>query len=256
MILWTTEVHERDELKALIGAGQVDGVVVMEIGLVDERIGLLGEAGVPFALIGRPERSGRLPYVDIDFDATLGAALEHLAGLGHRTIGLISGVESEAASRHGPSQRVIWAFDTAIGSHGLVGVTRPCTDTPGAGREIFISLLADQPDMTALISMRDLATVGVLDAIEAHGRRVPDDFSVLAILCSSAVAALCRPRLTALVPQIRRLAENAVDELIDRIEGRPPARRPRLLPSMLQLGASTGPAPPIANPRHSESGAQ
>lgn len=110
--------------------------------------------------------------------------------------------------------------------------------------------------MTALISMRDLATVGVLDAIEAHGRRVPDDFSVLAILCSSAVAALCRPRLTVLVPQIRRLAENAVDELIGRIEGRPPARRPRLLPSMLQLGASTGPAPPIANPRHSESGAQ
>src|SRR6266568_2272768 len=55
MILWTAEVHERAELKALTGAGLVDGVIVMEIRLDDDRIGLLRDAGLPF----RDDRADR-----------------------------------------------------------------------------------------------------------------------------------------------------------------------------------------------------
>ena len=242
VLLWTTEVHQQDELKALIGAGQVDGVIVMEVRSSEDRIALLDAAGMPYALIGRPAAAGRLPYVDIDFDATIGAALEHLTGLGHRAIGLLSGAESDDASQHGPSRRVVQAFDAAIAARGLIGRTRPCEDTPDAGREAFTALLSDCPDLTALISMRDLAMVGVLDAVEHRGWSVPADFSLLAILCSSAVAALSRPRLTALVPQIKELSETAVGLLVSRIEDRPRARRPRLLPSTLHPGSSTGPA--------------
>src|SRR6266702_2143183 len=57
MILWTAEVHERAELKALTGAGLVDGVIVMEIRLDDDRIGLLRDAGLPFAMIGQTDHS-------------------------------------------------------------------------------------------------------------------------------------------------------------------------------------------------------
>ena len=40
MVLWTTQIHESAELKALTGSGLVDGVIVMEVRLVDERVDL------------------------------------------------------------------------------------------------------------------------------------------------------------------------------------------------------------------------
>src|ERR1019366_5844019 len=38
MVLWTTQIHESAELKAVTGSRLVDGVIVMAGGLVDERI--------------------------------------------------------------------------------------------------------------------------------------------------------------------------------------------------------------------------
>lgn len=59
-----------EELRHLTGLGLVDGVLLMEVGLDDERTEFLLEAGVPFSMIGRTRDPGAIDYADIDFAAT------------------------------------------------------------------------------------------------------------------------------------------------------------------------------------------
>jgi DNA-binding LacI/PurR family transcriptional regulator len=79
--------------------------------------------------------------------------------------------------------------------------------------------------------------------IEARGRSIPADFSVMSIVSSTAVAKMSRPHLTTAAPPAKKLGELAVKQLISQIEGRARTVRPRLLPCTLHIGASTGPAP-------------
>jgi DNA-binding LacI/PurR family transcriptional regulator len=221
----------------------VDGVIVMEIRLDDDRIDLLREAGLPFSMIGQTADNNGLSYVDIDFETTVQEAIDYLTGLGHTKIALVNRTETEFATKYGPTVRVTGAFEAIMRERGLVAVSTPCADAPDAGREIFARLLLEHPDLTAIVSMNDLAMVGVVGAIEAHGWSIPADFSVMSIVSSVAVAQLSRPRLTTSAPQTAKLSQNAVKQLVAQIEGKPRTVRTRLLPCTLHVGASTGPVP-------------
>jgi DNA-binding LacI/PurR family transcriptional regulator len=243
MVLWTTQIHESAELKALTGSGLVDGVIVMEVRLVDERIDLLREAGLPFTLIGQTQNTQDLSYVDIDFEATVREAVCHLTELGHTQIALLSRSGSELIDRYGPTVRVNDAFGAVMAERQLRPWARSCADDPEAGRLAFADFLNDSPDLSAIISMNDRATIGVIDGIENAGWSVPDDFSVMALVTSATVAQLSRPRLTTLAPQTARLSQRAVHKLVAQIEGTDPPDESPLLPCRLDKGASTGPKP-------------
>ena len=250
MVLWTTQIHESAELKALTGSGLVDGVIVMEVRLVDERIDLLREAGLPFTLIGQTQNTQDLSYVDIDFEATVREAVRHLTELGHTQIALLTRSESEFIDRYGPTVRVNDAFAAVMAERGLTPRALPCADDPEAGRVAFADFLDDSPDLSAIISMNDRATVGVIDAIEGAGWSVPGDFSVMSLVTSATVAQLSRPRLTTLAPQTALLSRRAVHKLVAQIEGTDPPDESPLLPCLLDMGASTGPKPHGRNIAH------
>lgn len=250
MVLWTTQIHESAELKALTGSGLVDGVIVMEVRLVDERIDLLREAGLPFTLIGQTQNTQDLSYVDIDFEATVREAVRHLTELGHTQIALLTRSESEFIDRYGPTVRVNDAFAAVMAEQGLTPRALPCADDPEAGRVAFADFLDDSPDLSAIISMNDRATVGVIDAIEGAGWSVPGDFSVMSLVTSATVAQLSRPRLTTLAPQTALLSRRAVHKLVAQIEGTDPPDESPLLPCLLDMGASTGPKPHGRNIAH------
>ena len=250
MVLWTTQIHESAELKALTGSGLVDGVIVMEVRLVDERIDLLREAGLPFTLIGQTQNTQDLSYVDIDFEATVREAVRHLTELGHTQIALLTRSESEFIDRYGPTVRVNDAFAAVMAQRGLTPRALPCADDPEAGRVAFADFLDDSPDLSAMISMNDRATVGVIDAIEGAGWSVPGDFSVMSLVTSATVAQLSRPRLTTLAPQTALLSRRAVHKLVAQIEGTDPPDESPLLPCLLDMGASTGPKPHGRNIAH------
>ncbi len=250
MVLWTTQIHESAELKALTGSGLVDGVIVMEVRLVDERIDLLREAGLPFTLIGQTQNTQDLSYVDIDFEATVREAVRHLTELGHTQIALLTRSESEFIDRYGPTVRVNDAFAAVMAQRGLTPRALPCADDPEAGRVAFADFLDDSPDLSAIISMNDRATIGVIDAIEGAGWSVPGDFSVMSLVTSATVAQLSRPRLTTLAPQTALLSQRAVHKLVAQIEGTDPPDESPLLPCLLDMGASTGPKPHGRNIAH------
>ncbi|MFF1307708.1 LacI family DNA-binding transcriptional regulator [Streptomyces sp. NPDC058307] len=150
----------------------------------------------------------------------------HLAGLGHRRIGLVAGLPglSTTAERiTGYRQGLTTAripYDDHLVVHG---------DSEAAGAErATATLLALAAPPTALVTANNAMTIGTLRALREHGLSVPDD---LALCCFDdfAWADLFSPRLTAIAQPSREIGAQAVRVLLERLDTPDrPARTVRL----------------------------
>lgn len=242
LVLWPIGADEAHDTRELVDQGLIDGAVVMEVKLDDPRVDVLRTRGKPFTLIGRTASPGALPYADIDFDATVRDALDHLTGLGHRHIALLSHSQASLESGYGPSVRVLAAFDQQTREQGLDAVVRHCDESAEAGRAAVDELFAADPDVTALVTMNDNATFGALAKLIDSGRAVPGDVSVLSIVSSPRVGALSHPRLTTMAAPGAELGRLGVESLIAQLEGIESSTIHELIPCRLDVRATTGPA--------------
>ncbi len=241
MVLWTSEIHNLEELRQSTQQGLVDGVVAMEVYLHDERIPLWREAGLPFSLIGRHAETDGLYFVDADFERAAFETVNYLRELGHTHIGFLNQSRPVHEAGYGPAIRTQLSFEQAMEAAGLRGIVQHCRASAQAGQECFGTLIAEDPDLTALITINDRAVPGVVQAIAGHGWRIPDDFSLVVIGSSGSVAELMTPPVTTVEPQNAVMGRLGVELLIQQIEGRQPAEPHILLPCHLVVRGSSGP---------------
>lgn len=240
LVLLTEGMDSETDLAYLKRQGLVDGVILMEVRLLDSRIPLLQKLGLPFSLIGRPEPAMDLAYVDLDFEATIKAVVVHLAGLGHRRLGFINQSRETFESGYGPSVRAYGAFERFAKQSGCAPAMAFSAPTPRDGWAACQHLLDQKAPPTALVVMNDRALPGVLQALAARGLNVPDDISVVSAVTSSASAEMMVPALTSSDVPSEELARLAVEQLVAAIEGFPHTDQV-LIPCQLVPRASTGP---------------
>lgn len=126
LVVWPIS-NDADELTTLVGQGLVDGVLLMEVQLEDARVDVLRGMAIPFALIGRTRDVTGLSCVDIDFDTSMQLAVDHLVGLGHRELVLISGSqEDESYRQYGPYEREEAAYRRITADLGLAPAIMRC----------------------------------------------------------------------------------------------------------------------------------
>jgi DNA-binding LacI/PurR family transcriptional regulator len=241
-VLWPV-ANDAEQMSSLLAGGLLDGVLLMEVQLDDARVDRLIESRVPFALIGRTS-DANLPFVDIDFDATLEQALDYLTGLGHGHIALVN--ERIPDSTHysdGPQVRGELAYREGMRARGLVPHVVSCEGNPLDGRRAATEVLRLEPRTTAILSMTELAVPGILSELRRTGLRVPADISVLGVSSSSEMGALSDPVLTTLNAPATELGGLGVTALIDQLEGNLAGPPQILLDCTLVIGESTGPAP-------------
>ena len=243
LVLWPMEINAVDELQQLVRQSLVDGVLVMEVRLVDERIELLKQIGVPFSMIGRPAAASDISFADIDFEQTTRDAVAYLVELGHQQIAFLNHSEELFNAGYGPSVRAAAGFERAARAAGLTPISRFCGDTALAGQEVFEELIRAHPEVTALATMNERATVGVMQAAARRGWRIPDDLSVVSLVSSARVAEMTLPPLTALTPQSAELGRLGVETLIGQLEEDHPELVQRLLPCHLVVRGSTAQSP-------------
>jgi DNA-binding LacI/PurR family transcriptional regulator len=241
LVLWSSEIHNLHELRQLIRQGLADGVIVMEVRLQDDRVDLLRENGFPFTMIGRCADTTGIAYVDIDFEQTTHDAVRYFAGLGHRHIAFLNHSQAEFDAGYGPAVRAHADFQNAIQAAEIQGVTRLCRATPAAGAVALRELLAECPDLTALIAMNDRALPGVIQAIADQGWRIPDDFSLVAMVSSARVAEMVMPPLTTMTAPGAELGRLSVELLIQQLETQEQPALQELLPCRLEVRGSSGP---------------
>jgi DNA-binding LacI/PurR family transcriptional regulator len=241
LILWSSELKNLDELRELTQQGLVDGVVAMEVHMRDKRIDMLRELEFPFSMIGRCEDCAGICYVDIDFKQTVQEAVAYLKGLGHTRIAFINHSQAEFNAGYGPAVRAQSAFEESAKSAGVRPLSRTCRAVPTEGYEIVASLLAEEPELTALITMNERAFPGIMQGITEKGWKIPDDFSLLAILSSARAAEMVIPSLTTMEPPSAKMGRLGVELLIRKLDGGDGKAPQILLPCRLVIRGSTGP---------------
>lgn len=240
LVLWPA--GNDAELDELTSTGLVDGVLLMEVQVEDPRVEQLQKSNTPFALIGRTGDPSALDYVDIDFENTVAAAIDHLVELGHTSIGLLDGGVGRGALRgYGPVVRVRAAFQTETTRRGLTSFMASCDENPAAGRAAVPELLEGAPDMTGLLLMNEHAGPGLVTGLSRRGMSVPDDLSILSLASSREMAAMTEPELTVMSAPSVELGRRGVELLIDQLEGTHDHDRQSLVMCAFEPGRSTAP---------------
>jgi DNA-binding LacI/PurR family transcriptional regulator len=230
--------HDRSFRRMLSGS-RVDGVLVMEVRMRDERIAALEQSGVPYVLIGRPADPGGLFWADIEYGGLVERCVQHLADLGHRNVALLNRSADLLASGYGPAHRAANAFEAAVARHGLRGHAFCCPDDAAGGELTVKELLATRPRITAAITINESALSGVSRALDRAHVRIPRDLSLVGVL-GERWAQDFHPPMTAAVISPAKLAQGAFEMLLQRIAD--PRAEPRHLLQFpaITLGATTG----------------
>ncbi|NUT36164.1 MAG: LacI family DNA-binding transcriptional regulator [Hamadaea sp.] len=175
---------------------------------------------LPIVLVNGYMEGLEAPFVSIDERAAADAAVAHLAALGHRKIGLVSGPD-----RYQPVQRKIAGYRDAM--RRLLGATDREMDDLIALSPLFgveggyaAATRLLERGVTAIVSGSDLMALGAIGAARQQGLSVPGDVSVVGF-DDSPLMAFTDPPLTTLRQPIRAMAVATARALIDEILGHP-----------------------------------
>jgi DNA-binding LacI/PurR family transcriptional regulator len=173
----------------------------------------------PVVVVGRSLGSENLTSIYSDNQAAAEAAVSHLVGLGHRTIGMVSGDMTMTDSRERlEGYRMALAAAGIPYVESLVVYTHPFELNGYSG---LIDLMDRNPDrrITAVFAAGDLIAMGALAAARVMGMRVPDDLSIIGFDDIDEAADFDPPLTTMHVP-IPDLARSAAESLTMLLEGR------------------------------------
>lgn len=198
---------------------------------------------------GEATGKGRVDGITVDNAGGGSLATRHLLDLGHRRIGFISGplrtasrIERlegyrtaliDAGIRHDPA--LVWEGGHASGTGDVEGAE--------IGREGAKALLELDHPPTALVTINDMYALGAYAGVADCGLRVPDDISIVGF-DDIAMASIANPPLTTIRQPLTTMMRQAVNILIDRLEGANPATPAAQIvtvPSDLVVRRSTAP---------------
>lgn len=243
LVLWPIS-NDAGEAAALARTGLVDGVVLMEVQMHDERVDALAPGTTPFALIGRTREPDGFTYVDVDFETSMSEAIRTLSDLGHRDIALITGNwDADHLEGHGAAERSLVRFLAEMADRGVESpLVMHCPEDSLAGRRSGRMLAEQHPEITALVLMNEHAAPGIVMGLRDAGARVPDDVSIISIGSSAHMAGMADPPLTFMRTPAEELGRLGVDAIIARIESADAERPAVLLACEMQPGESLAPA--------------
>lgn len=112
----------------LLGERRVDGAILMEIRLQDDRIDHLVAENFPAVCIGRTAQPDGDWWVGLDHTALAAACVDHLADLGHRRIALVNRPERMLRAGYESAHRGLDGFTKAAAERGLTARTYNCGD--------------------------------------------------------------------------------------------------------------------------------
>ena len=197
---------------------------------------LVAAKAIPCVVTWALDDPRRGPSVGFDNRAAGRLVAAHLADLGHRRIGMISGRlagNDRAADRLEGVRAELARRRLALPERAVVEADYSLA----SGAQALEVLLARVP-VSAVICGNDVLAIGALQAAQRVGRRVPGDLSV-AGFDDMPFARVVSPPLTTVRFPIEDVGSHAARYLLARLAGGTPARRIEL-PIELVVRASTG----------------
>lgn len=215
---------------------RVDGIVAAAPQLEDDpRVAELLVRYVPTVSLHHV-RGGGVPLVGSDHREVARLAAEHLVECERRTIGTVAGPFRRRVVRSRIRGLEKYLREAAVETSEDLVVEADWS--PGGGAVAAHLLLQRAPRLDAIFVHSDLMAVGVLEAVAATGRRVPDDVAVVS--CDDLpFAAHLRPPLTTVHLPFAETGAQAVSLLLRLSGGEKVEPGPLLLPVELVVRESS-----------------
>ncbi len=243
LILWPSDETALLDIQRFSQSGFLGGVLLMEIELDDERVAILEKNEIPLTMIGRTENPGVTPFVDRDFAEVARNSFTYLHELGHEKIALLTHHRSHESSTLSVDERFRREMFLAARTQGIALTEITSENSAASGRQAFIQLREQNSDVTALISLPDLSTIGFLSAAKEFRLNIPKDFSVLAVNTPDSQLGMAWPPLTTIKVPASEMGGAAADILIDKLEEKPEQRTQQLWGGELAIRGTTSIAP-------------
>lgn len=211
-----------NEVVALARSAALDGVVLAPPASNNPQIIRdLEAAGICCARIAPTQELDLAYNVTIDDVAAARQIAEHVLSLGHRSIGIIKGDPTHAAS-----DARLRGYLQALDGAGIVPASDRIEDGNFSRESGYVAagrLLALSERPTAILAQNDDMAVGALMAARDAGLAVPDELSIVGF-DDSEIAQVSWPSLTTVRQPVYEMAIAAADMVIAQLEARPAAR--------------------------------
>ncbi|MQM25548.1 LacI family DNA-binding transcriptional regulator [Glycomyces albidus] len=216
-ILLSSDPDGPAALKRLTDSRMVDGVVLLNVAEHDERLPVLRAAPQPGALVGLPGDCTGVDVFDLDFEEAGRAMVEHLAGLGHRELLLVS--QPEHVIERGGAY--VWrlqnaALETAAVRGVHLRVVHGSSSQPDIGRDLH-ALLDAHPETTGLLLNNEAAAAALPTVMHERRLTAPADLSVIGRYSDEFARTFSLP-FSSIESAPDRLGRMAVRQLVRRIE--------------------------------------
>ena len=216
----------------------VDGLIISPLDPSGAAWAEIGEA-LPVVTVGDALAGPTVGEVLFDNRAGVSMVLEHLHGLGHRRIAVLTPSRPSTPDR--PAEIVVAEVCDALGLDATVVNSAHSIEAATASAA---EVLARDPLPTAVFCLSDSIACGVYAAAAARGLAIPRELSV-AGYDGHPIASVVAPPLTTVEWGMPDVAAAAAGLLAAALAGDPrggAAARVRVRPRLLERGSTTAPA--------------
>ena len=223
----------------LVREKHTDGIILSGPRSDDQQLPRLKAEGFPVVLLGQLPGSD-IPFVDVDSVGAATQAVNHLLGLGHRQVGMITNaplVYTAARDRLAGYRQALegagLSFDERLVRYGDF--------REESGRVAMCQLLALAERPSAVFIASDLVAFGALVAIKERCMSIPDDIALVGF-DDVRLAHYVDPPLTTVRLPAYELGYGAATLLTELVAGKQVGEREILLQTTLVVRQSCGAA--------------
>ena len=164
---------------ALLQSWMVDGIIIAPIGLESEHLQKASKNGTPLVLIDRFFEGVNLPYISSnDFEGSLDAT-QYLINNGHKKIACFQGIVGTS-----PNNQRVNGYKQALKNNKIhfdpslvMGEDFGFNNGYTCAKKLIKHLAKSK--ITAIISMGNQITLGILKALKEEGVQIPNDLSII-----------------------------------------------------------------------------
>jgi DNA-binding LacI/PurR family transcriptional regulator len=242
MVTVVPDGDPRDEMRRLIASRTVDAFLLSELAPDDPRVLLLAEARTPFACFGRTGPELPQHWVDIDNQAGLVTAVDHVLARGFSRLAFV-GYQSAS---HWDHARVA-GFRAGLDGHGIPADEADVlfVDEASARRKIRSLLTGARPGARtgtrpdAIVTGSDRLAAIVYEVAAELRLRIGHDLGVTGF-DGSIAAGLLHPSLTSVTIPVDEIARRVVARALRQVDHGPDPSPGEVVEAPLRIGESTG----------------
>ena len=194
----------------------IDGLIIMPLGLTEDRIQNAVENEIPIVLIDRPTQNKVCDVVLVDNMNASYNAVEQLVIRGNKEIGIICGPMHiyTAQERLKGYMRIHEDYGMPVDDKNI----KLGDYEIQSGYDLMKEFLILEHPIDAVLVTNYEMTIGAIMAVNEMNVKIPDDLSFIGF-DNQQLAKVIKPNLTVVVQPIKQIGECAADIILKRLKG-------------------------------------